>query len=239
MAKANAMILAAGLGTRLRPITDTIPKALVPIAGRPLLDHILSKMRHDGFDNIVVNAHHHASQIVDYLEGSDVKVSCEEVLLDTGGGLRRAFPLFGNDLPVLVHNVDILSNADLCSLYEGFTPNHLAHLLVSDRETTRYLLFDDDMNMVGWVNENTGEVRSAYGNIDIKKYKKYAFSGIHVISQRAKELMKPLPEAFSIVDFYIQNCGISTIKGVFQDDLHLIDVGKMDSLRQAEEWVKG
>ena len=142
----QAMIFAAGLGTRLKPLTDTMPKALVPVAGQPLLWHVVQKLSAAGFERIVVNVHHFAQQIVDYLQandrfGLDIRISDEtDGLLETGGGIKKALPLFDQDSPVLIHNVDILSNADLATCYslvEQRAPEAL--LLVSSRKTKRYL----------------------------------------------------------------------------------------------------
>ncbi len=233
----NAMIFAAGLGTRLRPITDTVPKALVEVGGKPLLRHVLDRLGAAGFDNIVVNAHHLARQITDYLADSDVKVSLEKELLDTGGGLRAAMPLFGNDLPVLVHNVDILSNADPGRVYSSLTPGTDASLLVSQRRTSRYLLFDGEMRMVGWTNVQTGEVRSPLGRIDPGDFRMYAFSGIHAVSRTVLPFMEGWPEKFPIMDFYIKHCRDLVIKGFVKEDLEMVDVGKTGSLEKAEEFL--
>lgn len=141
----QAMIFAAGLGTRLKPITEHIPKALVEVGGKPLLEHVLLRMRDAGFEHIVINLHHKADQIVDFLHakgnfGLDIQLSDERAqLLDTGGGIRHAIPLFDSNLPILIHNVDILSNVDLSNFYEQGT-QHDATLLVSQRKTQRYLL---------------------------------------------------------------------------------------------------
>ncbi len=233
----NALLFAAGLGTRLRPLTDAMPKALVPIAGRPLIDYVVEKLRAEGFDNIVVNAHHLAQQLVEHLAGTGIKVSVEEELLDTGGGLRRAMPLFGNDEPILIHNVDILSNAPLCSFFEEGR-EYDAALLVSARRTNRYLLFDDTMRLVGWTDETTGEVRSPYPSLNLSACRKYAFAGIHVVSQQFSALMEPWGARFAIIDFYLHHCRELNIRGVVQDDLRLIDVGKKENLQQAEAYIK-
>ncbi len=236
--RANALVFAAGLGTRLRPITDTIPKALVTIAGKPLLHYILKKLHSCGFGNIVVNAHHHAAQIEDYLRGSDVKVSLEEQLLDTGGGLKKAMPLFENDSAILIHNVDILSNADLRAFYDSLHTGDDVLLLVSDRPSSRRLLFDDELRMVGWADMGTGEVRSPYTALDIDKCHKYAFAGIHCVTQHISALMEGYAERFSIIDFYIEQCQKLTIRARFQEGLELIDVGKTESLSRAEEFLR-
>ena len=161
----KAMIFAAGLGTRLKPLTDRMPKALVEVAGKPLLQHQLEKLRKAGATDIVINVHHFADMIEEWVaahpaEGLNIRFSDErQQLLETGGGIRKARPLLGEGR-ILVHNCDILSNADLKDFWakgEGAA----ATLMVSERETTRYLLFDDDMNLKGWTNVKTGEVKCA------------------------------------------------------------------------------
>ncbi len=245
----QAMIFAAGLGTRLRPLTDTMPKALVRVGGTPLLKLQLQRLAAAGVGRIVVNVHHFASQITQYLSenhnfGLDIAVSDEtEGLLETGGGIKRAAPLFDAASPVLIHNVDILSNVDLRKFYdiaaesESATTPARAVLLVSERKTKRYLLFDDDMNLVGWTNTATGEVKSPYPDLDQKKCKMYAFAGIHTISPRLFPLMGAFPEKFSIIDFYLKACATHNIKGYVKEDLKLMDIGKPDTLAQAEAFL--
>ncbi|MBR7049803.1 MAG: NTP transferase domain-containing protein, partial [Prevotella sp.] len=156
----QAMIFAAGLGTRLKPLTDTMPKALVRVGGKPLLEHVVLRLKDAGYERIVVNVHHFADQIIDFLKeqnnfGLDIRISDErEALLETGGGIKKALPLFDPTEPILIHNVDILSNLDLQSL-----PTDAPLLVVSQRQTKRYLLFDDDMRLQGWTNIETGEVK--------------------------------------------------------------------------------
>ena len=165
----NALIFAAGLGTRLKPLTDTMPKAMVPVNGKPLLQILIEKLKTIGVTKVVINVHHFAQQIVDFVNvnnsfGIDIRFSDEtDMLLETGGGLKKASQLFDDKSPVLVHNVDILSNADLSALYEE--AKHTT-LLVSERQTQRYLLFDDNNRLVGWTNIATGEVKSPYKNLD-------------------------------------------------------------------------
>lgn len=238
------MLFAAGLGTRLRPLTDYMPKALVPVGGRPLLDITSSKLREAGTTEMVINVHHFANQIVDYVSthemGMDVRISDEsEQLLDTGGGLKKALSMFSSDdhSPILIHNVDILSNADLAAFYESNQDVDVA-LMVSSRQTQRYLLFDDNMRMVGWTNIATGEIRSPFGSIDVSKCHKYAFSGIHVVNPSIAKLMEEWPEKFPIMDFYIKNCAQMTIRGVHNSNLRLLDVGKQDTLTAAEEFLQ-
>ena len=254
----QAMIFAAGLGTRLKPLTDTMPKALVRVGGEPLIKRVIENLINAGVDRIVVNVHHFAQQIIDYLNannnfGIDIRISDEtDGLLETGGGIKKAAPLFAPEAPILIHNVDILSNVDLSKFYQmatirekskGETGDHLsdntvdAVLLVSWRKTKRYLLFDDNMRLVGWTNIETGEVKSPYPDIDPKKCRMYAFAGIHAISPRLIKTMDSLPDRFGIIDFYLNACATHNIIGYAKDDLKLMDIGKLDTLAQAEEFL--
>ena len=263
----QAMIFAAGLGTRLKPLTDTMPKALVSVGGEPLLKRVIHNLSVAGVDRIVVNVHHFAQQIIDYLKendnfGLDIRISDESAgLLETGGGIKHAAPLFAPDAPILIHNVDILSNVDLRRFYQraggllkadglanvtADAPDALvgaaadvpdALLLVSQRKTQRYLLFDDTMRLVGWTNIATGEVKSPYPDLDPKACRMYAFAGIHALSPRMIPLMNQFPDRFSIIDFYLQTCATHRIEGFANDDLQLMDIGKLDTLAQAEEFL--
>ena len=239
----KAMIFAAGLGTRLRPLTDTIPKALVPICGKPLLAHVLEKLASSGYDEIVVNVHHFAWQIRDYLSAHDfgVKISISDetsLLLETGGAIAHARPLLeASDLePFLVHNVDIFSDLDLEWFRSEWRPDAFATLLVSERQTKRYFLFDEENRLVGWTNLETGEVRTPYQGLDAKKCRRLAFAGIHNISPEIFSLFEPygLGGRFPIVDFYLRACREHPIYGVVPGQLKMIDVGKLDSLHEAE-----
>ena len=236
------MLFAAGLGTRLRPLTDTMPKAMVPVGGRPLIDIVLQHLIKQGATEVVVNVHHFAQQIIDYIESNEwpiaVRISNEsDMLLNTGGGLRQAAHLFTNDAtPILIHNVDILSNAPIRQFYEQNTTAD-ATLMVSERATQRYLLFDDDMRLRGWTNIATGELRSPFADIQPEKLHRYAFSGIHIFSPRLFSLMAEWPQAFPIMDFYLQICAKADIRGCLQHNLHLLDVGKLNTLHEAEHFV--
>ena len=181
------MIFAAGLGTRLKPLTDHMPKALVPVAGKPMLEHVIGKLKSAGFDEIVINVHHFAHQIIDFLKAKDnfgiqIWISDEsEELLDTGGGIKKAAPYF--DEPFLVHNADILSNIDLKAMYNyHLTSSNDATLLVSPRKTVRYLLFDEGNRLQGWVNKDTLQTKPEGFVYHPEVQKEYAFGGIHVIS---------------------------------------------------------
>lgn len=238
------MVFAAGLGTRLRPLTDTMPKALVPIAGKPLLGHVMDKLRTAGYDEFVVNVHHFPEQIREYLAHTDYnyKISDESSeLLETGGGILHAENLIlPAQEPFLVHNVDIVSNLDLAWLREKTRPEALATLVVSDRPTRRYLLFDDDMRLAGWTDTSTGEVRSPHPGLDPSTYRKLAFAGIHNLSPGIFECMRAFGFSgrFPIMDFYLKACADLPIYGATPDNLQLIDAGKLESLPIAEEIIK-
>ena len=274
------MIFAAGLGTRLKPLTDTMPKALVRVGGEPLIKRVILNLAAAGVERIVVNVHHFAEQIIDYLKdndnfGLDIRISDEtDGLLETGGGIKKAAPLFDPTDPILIHNVDILSNVDLREFYqiasqsekgkvkseesecesekgkveneEGRGKNEESNccdavdavLLVSWRKTKRYLLFNDDMKLVGWTNIETGEVRSPYPELNPKECRMYAFAGIHALSPRLLKMMDEFPDRFGIIDFYLKACATHNIKGYVKDDLKLMDIGKLDTLAQAEEFLE-
>ena len=242
----KAMIFAAGLGTRLKPITDTIPKALVPVCGEPLLKHVITRLKEAGVDDIVVNVHHFADQIISYLEQNDfgvrIAVSDEsDRLLETGGGIFHARDLLlSPEGRFLVHNVDILSDLDLRAFMDVWCPGALASLLVSPRKTQRYLLFDNDMRLVGWTNLSTGEVRSPYPGLDPSGYTMLAFSGIHQMSDDVFGVMESegMGERFPIMDFYLKVCDRYPIYGIKPASLELIDVGKLDTLAVAEEFIQ-
>jgi len=242
----KAMIFAAGLGTRLRPLTDTMPKALVPVSGQPLLSIVGRKLINSGANELVINAHHFSGQIVDYVEavgswGVHVDISLEnDELLETGGGILHAEPFLKDCGSFLVHNVDILSNADLSSIPDPDLSGALATLLVSDRPSSRHLLFDEGMRLVGWRNDKTGEVRSPYPDFDPSHYRSLSFSGIHFISGSIFEAMRALGFSgrFSIIDFYLSAAARYTILGHIQDDLELLDVGKLDSLEEAASFLR-
>ena len=239
----RAMLFAAGKGTRLRPITDRLPKALVPVAGKPLLAIIIERLRNAGVEEIVINIHHFGEQILDYLSNNDfgvnISVSDErESLLDTGGGLKKAVPLFSSsNEPILLHNVDILSNADIALFYEK-SSTQAATLLVSSRKTSRYLLFDENNCLRAWQNVMTGEVRTPYADINLGRLRPYAFSGIHCFSPSLFPFMEIFADRFSLIDFYLQVCDKVDVKCEVKPDLRMLDVGKIDTLERAEEFLQ-
>ena len=246
----QAMIFAAGLGTRLKPLTDTMPKALVPVGGQPLLDINIRRLMDQGYDRFVVNIHHFAQQIIDYVNEQDyaplVHFSDEsDQLLETGGGLKKAQMLFRDDQPILIHNVDILDNVNYDWLARQHQADEDAVLLVSQRKTKRYLLFDNAMHLMGWKNIETGEIKSPYEYVRRTGLSQHgeelnmlAFSGIHSFSPHLFPLMDRFPERFPIIDFYLSVCHRAPIVGLVKPDLQLMDVGKIETLDQAEKFIQ-
>lgn len=238
------MILAAGLGTRLRPWTLSHPKALVPVAGIPMLRRVIDRLCDAGACRIVVNVHHFADQIESYLAAAPAPVPVifsdeRDLLLDTGGGVMQAFsrlPEEARGMPLLVHNVDILSDADLASLYGAHTGSGAdITLLVSDRQSSRSLLFDPEGSLAGWRDNRTGaeRLRGSSGDTDLSPF---AFSGIYVISPRAVDAMHAAyPDAtpFSVIDFMLGADATLDIRCRVVPGLSLVDIGKPDTLRRA------
>lgn len=261
----KAMIFAAGLGTRLKPLTDTLPKALVPVCGKPLIEHVCRKLHAAGIDGAVVNVHHFADKVEEWLDGQGwictessclsegkmpVQVSDErKMLLETGGAVLHARKYLEGCGSFLIHNVDILSDLDLEWFASQVRPDALATLLVSSRKSSRQLLFDPEtMALVGWHNLQTGQVRSPFGEIDPEKCVSMAFSGIHVMSDRIFDVLEDYARShglylgtdtprFPIMDFYLWACARHEIYGVAASDLNLVDVGKLDTLDLAEKFL--
>ena len=236
------MILAAGLGTRLKPVTEKIPKALVTINNQTLLELIIKKLAASGFDKIIVNIHHFADQISEYLKEKnnfniDLTISDErEELLDTGGGLKKASWFFDDGKPFLLHNVDVLSNIDLKNLYQfHLKGNSIATLAVQKRKSSRYFLFDKDDRLCGWKNDRTGEIK--YSGKHTSNLNQSAFSGIQVIDLKIFKLM-PDRKIFSLVDLYLQISSKQRITGFNHDKEEWIDVGKPENLTIAETLLK-
>ena len=239
------MIFAAGTGSRLKPYTDHIPKALIPIDGKPMLEHIILKLKAAGFTEIIINVHHLGEQIIEFLTGKDnfgitIHISDErDYLLDTGGGIKHAAQFLQGDEPFLVHNVDIISNVDLKALYQHhLDTNPLATLLVSKRDTSRYLLFNKENKLSGWRNKETGEVKSYYPDFDPSVHNEFAFNGIHVISPQIFEWMDEWTGKFSIINFYLAVCAKTPIQAFEQADLRILDIGKPDALELAQDFIK-
>ncbi len=248
----KAMVLAAGLGTRLRPLTDSRPKALVEIAGRTLLEITLSRLREFGVREVIVNAHHFAEMIVDYLKANDnfglrIEVSREEILLDTGGGLKKAAYFFLEDLgildePFILHNVDVISAIDLRRTLQFHTQRAaLATLAVHERQSSRYLLFDQQGQLCGRrfaaAKAGNGPQDETVRSSSSSTLSALAFSGIHVISPRIFAMM-PEGNVFSIIDCYLQLAARGERILAFRaDEYYWRDLGTPENLRQAEKDV--
>ena len=227
----SALIFAAGLGTRLRPLTDNRPKALVKYQGKTLLSHALDKVMDAGISQVVVNVHHFPDQIIDFLKSdpkyAGVRVSDERAYLrDTAGGLRFAEPLLGDSDTVLLYNVDILSSIDLRKMLECHKNSGAdVTLAVRDRETSRYLLFDpSDLSLCGWKNVRTGEMILPS---PVENPRPLAFSGIHVLGRRVINKI-PSVEKQSLVPFYLKQIGSMRISAYYHQTDEWCDVGKYE-----------
>ncbi len=244
----KAMIFAAGLGTRLRPLTNDRPKALVEIGGKPMLERVITKLAGAGFDDITINIHHFGEKIIEFLEknnnfGLNIHISDErDMLLDTGGGILKARQFLDGDEPFLVHNADILTDIDLNAMYQShLNSGAMATLLVKDRLTSRYFVFDDDYRLQGWINKSTGETRpTAFKHRE--GMRELAFGGIHVISPSIFEPLERHSQGeakFSITPFYVDECHTHIINGYVQQSPYTwLDVGKPETLAQAEEMFR-
>lgn len=242
----KAMILAAGLGTRLRPLTHDRPKALVEIAGRTLLEITLARLRTFGIHDVIINVHHFADQVADYLQahrdfGMRIVISCEDTLLDTGGGLKKAAWFFlknpdSANEPFLLHNVDVLSTIDLRRMVAYHTERRaLATLAVQDRKTSRYLLFDSSLELCG---RRSGEGGNPELVRTVSDTKALAFSGIHVISPRLLSLLSE-EGAFSVIPSYLRLAGQGErVQGFRADEYFWRDLGKPENIAQAEDDIK-
>lgn len=256
----QAIILAAGMGTRLKPLTDTMPKALVPIGGKPLLAWQIEKLKAAGIRDIVINVHHFADQIIDYVHdqhdfGCHISFSIErEQLLETGGGIYKAWreSLLDIARPVIALNADILSTIDLSAFIQAYSEEYLSMLVVSDRVTQRYLCFDTDYYLIGWTNIATQEVRPTefpYSTLcQQKAVKTLAFSGMQILSPSILPYMRDMPsERFSLIDLYLSTltyastgslCSRASIKAYIPTSYRMMDIGKIEHLQDAEEFAK-
>lgn len=262
------MIFAAGLGTRLKPLTDTLPKALVPVCGKPLLEHVACKLLSSGIDEAVVNIHCFADKIEEWAESQEwISVSPDSLpvqgkmlfrfsderarLLETGGAVLHARRWLRGCGSFLIHNVDILSDCDIRWFASQVRPDALASLLVSNRPTTRFLLFvPDTMRLAGWLNTDTGDRHLVSPDVEPEKCLALAFSGIHILSDKVLDLMQRYIEdrglssddvngvRFPIMSFYMAVAAEYPIYGVYAENLDFLDVGKLDALKPAEAFVQ-
>ena len=254
----KAMIFAAGLGTRLKPLTDNMPKALVPLAGKTLLQWQIERLKAAGITDIVVNVHHFPDMIINYLRennnfGCNIAISDErEMLLETGGGLRKAKSLLlevgsresGNsNEPILICNVDILSNIDLPTLLNAYNPDEMGVVVVSERDTQRYLLFDEENRLCGWTNIATGEIRPASlaSSPNSLIASRLAFSGMQVLNPRIFDCMDEVVEKkgdkFSLIDLYLNIAEKEILRAYIPENYRMMDVGKIAQLSEAESFA--
>ena len=255
----KAMIFAAGLGTRLKPLTDTLPKALVPLAGKTLLQWQIERLKAAGITDIVVNVHHFPDMIINYIRENDnfgccIAVSDErDRLLETGGGLRKAKSLLTGirfpessypEDPILICNVDILSNIDIPTLLRAYNPDEMGVVVVSSRDTQRYLLFDYDNRLRGWTNIATGEVRPASlaSSPNSLIASRLAFSGMQVLNPRIFEVMEKVVaekgEKFSLIDLYLSIAEKEILRAFIPENYRMMDVGKINQLSEAEAFAE-
>lgn len=260
----NILILAAGMGTRLKPLTEYIPKALVPIKGIPLIQRIAKRLLFSNAERrnvtLTVNVHHHADQMENFLSllskawQTEIIISSERNrLLNTGGAVKKALQSLEKagkvaySEPLFVHNVDILSNLNIDAFCKG-TADAAATLLVSKRKTKRYLVFNKDMVLVGWTNVDNKEVKSPFPEVlalagkeekafEEKGLSLFAFSGIHLLNPGLFPEFQSWPEAFSIIDFYLASCEKHRILGRVMPETKILDVGKLDTLSTAEAFL--
>ena len=233
----TAMLFAAGLGTRLKPFTDNHPKALAVVNGKTLLQRNIEYLKSFGIENIVVNVHHFANQIIDAINGWGVNVIISDEtdeVLETGGGLKKAFPFFKNEENIVVMNVDILTNLNLNEMYQyHLTQNAAATLAVTERETSRYLIFDTSNKLVGWTNTKTKELKGIT-HFDTEVHKKYAFSGIHIINKKLLNQIN-LEGKFSMIDVYLDLMCVNNIVSFNHNSNIIIDVGTSEKIEKAEK----
>lgn len=238
----QAFIPAAGLGTRLLPLTEHRPKALVEVGGVPLLKIAIDNLVRQGVTRIVVNVHHFADMVIDYLQihdlGTEVLVSNEkDKLLDTGGGLKKAAPLFKRDEPILIHNVDILSRINFRDLVELHQQEgNFVTLAVSVRDTSRFLLFADNGLLVGWNNRSTGETK--WVDELVAKNRALAFSGIAVLEPGVLDVLPPCEIPYPIVPAYLNIAKEHRISYFIHSSSDWMDVGTPQSLNKAQSWFR-
>ena len=246
----SAMILAAGLGTRLKALTQDKPKALVPLNGKPLLQHCIENLVANGFYHIVINVHHFGEQIIDFVEqnkfDANIEISDErDLLMDTGGGIVKATPLFKDSKAVLVHNVDIISNVNLGEMSQQFLASgDDAWMLTQDRETNRKLLFDDENLLVGWMNkaeqkfkwvdDSQSALRQAQGPQPFN-YKEMAFSGLHFFRSDLFAGFEEKPQ--SVIDLYLNLAKNNRIISKPIQPDYWFDLGKPEQLQAAEAYL--
>jgi len=233
----KAMILAAGLGTRLKPLTNHKPKALIEINGKPLLEWLILRLKKYSFNEIIINTHHFAEQIHSFLKKNNnfdlhIEISHENVLLNTGGGIKNASWFFNDNKPFLVHNVDVLTDTDYLKAFDYHVKgNALVTLFTRKRKTSRYFLFNEKNNLNGWESMKSKELRIV--NTDYEKLNRFSFMGIHIISPQIFSYIED-EGIFSIIDTYLKLAGEHKIKAFSADNYRWIDLGTKVYLSEAE-----
>lgn len=237
----RAFIFAAGLGTRLYPYTKTQAKAMVSILGKPMLEHLILKLKSMGMIDIIINVHHYGDQIISFLEknenfGCQITIADErEALLDTGGGLKKALALLNDSEDLLVHNVDVLTDFNILDLIkEHKASNAIATLLVQNRNTSRYLLFNSKNELEAWVNIKTGETKPI--GINPKEFQAFAFNGVHIVNKSALAYF-PEESQFPIIPVYLNLSQETKIKAMEMDKSFWLDLGKPEAIDKAEKWM--
>ncbi len=236
------MIFAAGLGTRLKPVTETIPKALVEVGGIPMIERVIHNLVSAGVTDIIINLHHFPEKIKHFIASKNqfninISYSLESgQLLETGGGLMKAAHFFDNGKPFIVHNADILTNLDITEMIKNqHRNNSLATLFVQQRTSTRYLLFNNNNLLRGWVNKNTGEKIDT--GIKMAKFRELAFNGIHIIDPKIFGMIKR-KGSFSIIPVYLELAKTQNIMAFEKNTAYYLDIGKPESLKKAKILVR-
>jgi len=236
----KAMIFAAGLGTRLAPLTDNKPKALVEINGKPMLQMQIEKLIHSGFNYIVINVHHYSEQIIDFVNRKSFKAQIvisdeSKQLLNTGGGLKNAQRFFTPDDVVLLHNVDIFSNIDIADFYNfHLNSGNIVSMAVKNRPSSNYLLFDEENKLCGWKSYKTGSEIIA---IQRSNYTELAFSGIYVFNYQLFDLIKN-EGCFPIIPELLDIAKKHRIGAWVHDENYILDLGKPEAINECEKYLK-
>lgn len=236
----KAMIFAAGLGTRLYPLTADKPKALVELCGKPLIYHAIERLKKNGVEEFVVNVHHFADDLINYLQNTDfgVKINISDerdLLLDTGGGLFKARHFFEEEEPFVAYNVDVVSSIDILKVLDYHNRHDsISTLVVRKRKTTRYLMFNKDHQLTGWLNDASGALIVSRDDVEISE--PMAFSGIQIVSPKIFDLIDT-DEPFSITSLYLKLAETHTILGYFDASKFWMDLGKPDQLEIAEKYL--
>jgi MurNAc alpha-1-phosphate uridylyltransferase len=236
----KAMIFSAGLGTRLYPLTANKPKALAPFGNGTLLSYNINFLKNQGIRSFIINTHHFAAEIQEYLKdndffGSDIVISNEKILLDTAGGLAKIYPLVRDDKFILIYNVDIITNINIKGLYNFHVANkNDISLAMRNRQSSRYLLFDDSGIMSGWENENTSEKIIRREGVTTKRW---AYSGIGIFNIEIIPLIGPI-EKKSLIPFFLDICNNKKIASYDHTSDFWFDCGSVDKLKEAEEFIK-